>query len=168
MKRLIFLSLLILTSFSSCTSDKSENDCYPEAVISNWTNEKEILVDFDTEFERNNYSVVNGNKLVFEYNHTGAQCDHIIDDEWGERLIFQVENNNADFEFVDDEILLTNCFYQQYGAWVNHNQYQIKNGTVKGEKISENEWKIIVNIETTPSFENEQPTNINFTEIFVE
>lgn len=168
MKRLIFLSLLILTSFSSCTSDKSENDCYPEAVISNWTTEKEIMVDFDTEFERNNYSVVNGNKLVFEYNHTGAQCDHIIDDEWGEKLIFQVENNNADFEYVDDEILLTICFYQQYGAWVNHNQYQIKNGTVKGEKISENEWKIIVNIETTPSFENEQPTNINFTEIFVE
>jgi hypothetical protein len=168
MYRLIFLSFIILTYFSSCTSDKNENDCYPETVISNWTTENEIMIDFDTEFERNNYSVVDGNKLLFKYNHTGAQCDHIIDDEWGERLIFQVENNNADFEFVDEEILLTNCFYQHNGAWVNHNQYQVKNGTIKGEKISENEWKIIVNIETTPLFENEQPINIAFTEIFVE
>ncbi|HMC02351.1 MAG TPA: hypothetical protein VKN14_15030 [Flavobacteriaceae bacterium] len=168
MKKLILLSLMLLTCFASCDSGENENDCQPETVASNWNIEKEIIVEFDTEFERNNYSVVNGNKLLFEYNHTGAQCDHIIDDEWGEKLIFQVENNNADFEFVDDEILLTNCFYQQYGAWVNHNQYQVKNGTIKGEKISENKWEIIVNIETTPLFENEQSKNIHFTQIFIE
>ena len=168
MKRLIFILLIIITSLSSCKSDDNENDCYPESVISNWINEKEIIVEFDTEFERNNYSVIDGNKLLFEYNHTGAQCDHIIDDEWGEKLTFQEEDNNFEFEFVDDEILLTNCFYQQYGAWVSHNQYQIKNGIIKGEKLSENEWEITVNIETTPLFQNEQPKNIEFTEIFME
>ena len=120
MIKFIFLSFMIITCLSSCDSDENENDCQPEMVMSNLNTEKEIKEEYDTEFERNNYSIVDGNKLLFEYNHSGAQCDLIMDDEWGEKLIFQVENNNFEFEFVDDEILLTNCFYQEYGAWVNH------------------------------------------------
>ena len=112
--------------------------------------------------------MIDGNKLLFEYNHSGAQCDNIADDEWGEKLIFQVENNITLFEFIDEEILLTNCFYQQYGAWVSHNQYHVKNGTIKGEKLSKNKWKIVVAIETTHLSENEQPKVIEFSEIYVE
>ncbi|MGB5320466.1 hypothetical protein, partial [Eudoraea sp.] len=74
MKRLIILSIMILICLSSC--DNEENDCQPEKVISNWNAEKEITVEFDNEFERNNYSVIDGNKLLFEYNHSGAQCDN--------------------------------------------------------------------------------------------
>ncbi len=159
---------MILTFFSSCKSDENENDCYPEMIISNWVSEKEIIVEFDTQFKRNNYNIINGNKILFKYNLNGAQCDNIIDDEWGENLIFQIENNNTDFEFIDNEILSTNCFYQQYGAWVAHNKYEVKNGIIKGEKISKTEWEITVNIETTPIFENEPSKNIIFTEIFKE
>lgn len=166
MKKLIVISLLILTYFSSCISEETENDCQPEMIISNWDSEKEIKIEYDTEFKRNNYSIIAGNKLVFDYNRTGAQCDHIMDDEWGEKFIFEVENNIDDFEFIDNEILLTNSFYQQYGAWVNHNQYQVKKGSIKGEKISKKKWKITVSVETNPLFLNEKPKFISFTQLF--
>ncbi len=167
MKKLIFIPFIILTLFSSCESDEIENDCDPEIVLSKLIAEKEIIVEFDNQYKRNNYSVIDGNKLLFKYYHVGAQCDFISDDEWGEELTFQVEKNSANFEFVDDEILLTNCFYQQFGAWVMHSQYPIKNGMIKGEKISGNEWRITVNIETTPLFQNEPSRKIEFTETFI-
>lgn len=167
MKTLVILSILILSCFSSCSSDDEKNDCQPETVIAKTTAEKEIIVKFNTEFERNDYTVEDGNNLVFEYNYTRAQCDYIADDEWGETLIFQVEDQNNNFDFTNDEILATNCFYQQQGAWVNHNQYQIKRGVIKGEKISENQWKITVDVETDLLFPNQIPKKIKFTEIFI-
>ncbi|MBD0824838.1 hypothetical protein [Aestuariibaculum marinum] len=168
MKRYIYLLFILTNCFLSCNNDDDENDCHPETILSNWNTQKEIVIEFDTEFNRNNYNIVDGNKLLFEYNHIGAQCDHIIDDEWQENLVFQIENTSVAFEYIDNDLLLTNCYYQQLGAWVNHNQYQVKNGTIKGEKLSENEWKIIVNVETTPLFENEQPKEIQFTQIFIQ
>lgn len=159
---LLFLTSILLTS---CDNKEDENVCDPETTISNWVTNKKIVVEFDTTYQRNNYTIVDGNKLLFDYNHSGAQCDYISDDEWGERLVFQIDTN-TNFEFKDDEILSTNCFYQQYGAWVNHNQYQIKNGIIKGEKISANKWQITVNIETTPLFQNEPPKKIAFTKLF--
>lgn len=169
MKKLISLSLLLI-AFSSCDKDDdkndSKNDCQPETVITKWTAEKQVILEFDTEFKRNNYTIKDGNNLVFEYIHTRAQCDYIADDEWGETLIFQVEDQNSNFEFTNDEILVTNCFYQQQGAWVNHKQYQIKSGAIKGEKISGNQWKITADIETVPQVTEEKPIKIKFTEIF--
>ena len=58
-----------------------------------WESEKEIMIEFNEEAQRNHYQVVNGSKLVFNYIHLGAQCEDIIDDEWAEILIFQIENN---------------------------------------------------------------------------
>lgn len=165
MKKVVIL-LLGVIYLSSCTKD--ENNCQPETVSANWLTQKEVLVEFDPEYERNNYRIVDGKKLLFTYHRSGAQCDNIYDDEWGERLVFQVELNLTDFEYIDDEILLLNCFYQQYGAWVNHNQYEVKRGKITGEKISGKEWELHVNIETNPLFSNEKSKTIDFTEIFIE
>lgn len=167
MKKVIFpLLLIMITGFSSCDKGKGEG-CHPEEEITNWNTEKEIMVEYQAEYERNYYTIIDGDKLVFEYNHSGAQCDSAIDDEWGERLIFQIEANLSEFDFADDQILSTNCFYQEYGAWVNHVQQQVKNGTIRGEKIAENKWEITVNIVTTPSPYNQEVKNISFTKVFV-
>ena len=139
-----------------------------ETVNSKRTLGKEIVVGYNTEFERNDHNIINGENRLFEYNHSGAQCDDIYDDEWAENLTFRINNETTNFEFTNGEIITTNCFYQETGAWVLHNPYQINDGTIKGEKISESEWKIIVSVITTPLFINEQPKSIEFTEIFSE
>ena len=141
MKNLIFLFLLVLAAgMISCNADDS--NCVPETIHLNWTKDKTILVEYNSEFQRNDYNIVNGENWLFEYNRSGAQCEDIFDDEWGEVLTFEIDKNSDDFEFVDENMLQTNCFYRQYGAWVRHNQYQIKDGMIKGEKKSANEWEI--------------------------
>ncbi|MBD0833475.1 hypothetical protein [Aestuariibaculum sediminum] len=168
MKYYFSILLMLINCFISCDKAEENNPCQPETTISTWKVNKEIKVDFNSEFNRNDYSIIEGNKLLFEYNHSGAQCDHFIDDEWGEKLIFHIEISQTKFEYNENDILLTNCFYQQYGAWVNHNKYEIKNGILKGEKISDSTWEITVNIYTIPLFEDEEPKNIQFKTIFTE
>lgn len=166
MRKLILLSLVVVFGFLSCEEDddNDKDDCYPETVLSIWEAEKEISIELIGEPETNYYSVVDGDKLVFTYNHVGAQCDHIMDDEWGEKLIFQIDDNLTAFQYTDEEILVTNCFYQQYGAWVDGHQYPVNTGTIKGEKTAENEWEVIVNIEINTA--HEEPLIIEFTQIF--
>ena len=166
MAKNIVIGILLIIGLISCEND--DKNCNPETVVSSWSLGKEIAVNFNTEFERNDYSIIDGENRLFEYNHSGAQCDDIYDDEWGEKLTFIINKESTEFEFADEDILETNCFYQEYGAWVRHNQYQVKDGIIKGEKISGNRWSIIVSVTTTSLFANEQPKKIEFSEIYSE
>ncbi len=158
------LSLMVLVS---CSKNNDDN-CTPETITPRWTSGKEINVNYNAEFERNDYFIVDGDRRLFEYHRSGPQCDDIYDDEWGERLTFVINSEADDFEFTDLDIMETNCFYQEYGAWVRHNQYQIKEGTIRGRKISETEWEINVAVTTTPLFDDDQPETIEFTKVFKE
>ena len=167
MRKLFLIGLLILTGLSSCNKNDDEN-CHPETVDANWTLGKEIIIDYNTEYQRNDYSIINGENILFAYNHSGAQCDNIYDDEWGECLTFIINKETTNFELTNEDIMGIKCFYQEYGAWVRHNQYQIKDGIIKGKKISEKEWEIIVSVMTTPLFTDEQPQKIEFTKTYSE
>ncbi|MDU8886498.1 hypothetical protein RXV94_10025 [Yeosuana sp. MJ-SS3] len=162
MKKISLILFLFQIVFLSCDNINDENNCQPETTLSKWESEKEIMLEFNEAAQRNHYQVANGNKLVFNYIHVGAQCDDIIDDEWAEVLIFQIENDIEEFEFVDDEILTTNCFYFQNGAWAFGTQQNVKKGFIRGEKISVNTWEINVNIETNTINQDEPIRNIEF------
>lgn len=155
---ILFLSLFVL----SCNINDDNNNCHPETTLTTSESEKEITFEFNEDAQRNHYQVVNGNKLVFHFNHVAAQCDDIIDDEWGEILIFQIEDNIQEFEFIDDEILSTNCFYYQYGAWVSGHQQNVQKGLIKGVKTSDNTWEVIIDIETNPINQDEPTRSIDF------
>jgi hypothetical protein len=165
MKKYMAICLLFLSGLFACKKESDEN-CHPELAHAVWVSEKEIIVNFDTEYQRNNYEIADGPHILFHYNHTGAQCDDRYDDEWGEILAFAVNKEVEYFEYKDEEILELQCFYQQYGAWVTHNAYQVRDGIIKGRKISLNRWEIEVSVLTTPLFEDEQPRKIEFHEIF--
>ncbi len=166
MKNCISICLIILTVLSACNKE-SDGNCHPESIRAVWVPGKEVNVNYDTEYQRNNYEIVDGKHILFHYNHTGAQCDDRFDDEWGEILAFAVNKEVDYFEFNNEDILEVNCFYQQFGAWVGHNDYQIKDGIIKGRKISLNRWEIEVSVTTTPLFENEQPRQIEFNALFM-
>ena len=165
MRNLGLICLWIFIGLSSCNKEDDEN-CNPESTNSKWTLGKDIIVNYQAEYLRNEYVIVDGENILFQYNHSGAQCDDVYDDEWGEGLTFVISNESTDFEFANEEIVDIKCFYQQYGAWVRHNQYQIKDGIIKGKRISENKWKINVSVTTTPLFTDEQPKKFEFSSIF--
>lgn len=164
MTKVFLFGLSILVSMASCNNE----NCHPEKIITKWTVGKELSVSYDSTYKRNHYEIIDGNKRLFEYKHIGSQCEDIVDDEWFETLFFTTNIQTHNFEFIDEEIIETNCFYQETGAWVRHNQYQIKNGSIIGEKVSSNQWRVSVSVATTPLFEGEQPKKIEFEEIFKE
>ena len=159
------LLVLLTLGIISC---KDNSNCSPEISRSTWSINKTILIEYNSENQQNRYSILEGDNRLFEYNHSAAQCENIYDDEWGEVLTFAIPNEITDFKYEDDNILETRCFYTQYGAWVRQNHYEIKNGMIKGEKKSENEWIITVSVATTPLFADEQPKLIEFVEIFTD
>ncbi len=160
-----FLQLLIIIAlFTSCSNEETD-DCDVENYQYNWSTEKSIAKDYNTEIERFDFTVTVGTNNVFEYNHSGAQCDYILDDEWGELLSFEINKDLTIFEYKDDEILQTNCFYQEYGAWVSHIQSAISKGVIKGEKSGNNTWKISGTITVLSEFYT-APKEIKFTGIF--
>jgi hypothetical protein len=130
-------------------------DCNPEQEFAFIHEGNEILVDYDSTYERHFYSIVNGNKLIFEYRHVAGQCDSKIGDEWAESIKFQIEDSTTKFMFVNDEILSTNCFYEQIGTWTIGTHLRIETGTIEGERISDNKWKMLMSIETSPVEEGE-------------
>lgn len=164
MKKIILLGVLLLTGMLAC----NKNDSEAESMNGKWTLGKKITVEYNNEYTRNDYTIDNGQKRLFEYNHSGEQSNNVYDDEWSEELKFTIDENVADFELTDEEILEINCFYQEFGAWVRHNQYQIKDGKITGKKISTTEWKITVDVLTTPLFDDEQPKRVEFTAIFTD
>lgn len=167
MRRNKFLLLFIwITIFSSC-SDEDENDCDPEVFNYKWSQNKSIEKSFNPEFERFDYSVVSGENILIEYRHDGAQCDYIIDEEWGEMLTFEINKSLTSFEYRDGAIAETNCFYREYGAWVVHIPTPVLNGVLKGEKTAKNKWKIIGTITVVPEFYKESKV-IKFSGIFKE
>lgn len=165
MRNLCLICSLIFVGLTSCNNKDDEN-CNPETINANWTLGKDINVNYNTEYQRNEYSIIDGENILFEYNHSGAECENIYDDEWGEKLTFTINKDSTNFELTDDKIIEIKCFYREYGAWVRHNQYQIKNGRIKGKKISAKEWEIIVSVTTTPLFSDEQPQIIDFSKTF--
>lgn len=165
MKNLNMICFSIFIILYSCNKKADEN-CNPETINTKYTLGKEIDVNYSTEFQRNEYSIRDGGNILFEYVHVGAECEDRYDDEWGENLTFIINKDTTDFEIKDGDIVDLKCFYQEYGAWVRHNQYQIKNGIIKGKKISDNKWEIIVSVLTTPLFTDEQSKKIEFTGTF--
>lgn len=157
-----YFVLIISVLFYSCT----KTICDPERTLCTWSEGKEIDVSFDTTYMRNRYTVIDGENLLFQYNHAGPQCDNVIDDEWGENLYFEIDKNLDEFKYVDSGILETNCFYHEYGAWVSYIQRPVKDGTLEGKKISMNQWKVTADVKTTPVFPVNEVKTIKFSKTF--
>lgn len=159
------LFLLFLLGIIACDQNDIDESCTPERFLSTITTDLKIEKVFNTELQKNVYDIINGDQLVFAYIHAGAECDDILDDEWGEQLLFEIDPGVSEFDLTDNEILTTNCFYNQFGAWVSHEQIEVNKGRIQGVKISETQWDINVSVEVTSSISN-TPKLIEFSRIY--
>ena len=156
----------MLLGIIACDQNELEGNCTQEGfLLSTITTDQKIEKVFNTELQKNVFSITNGNQLLLTYTHVGAQCDDIIDDEWGEQLFFEIDSEITAFDLNDDEILTTNCFYREFGAWVSHEQIEVNKGRIDGVKISETQWDINVSVEVTSSISN-TPKLIEFSRIY--
>ncbi len=132
---------------------KEENDCTDDTTSVHFL-ENSALVNVSLDSTILNYTVIDGDNVVFILNHDGAQCNNVTDDEWGEHLKFEVTNGTDQFTFENDGLATAKCIYNQSGAWVPSTQQEITQGLIIGQQIDASTWDL--NITVTLSTPNTQ------------
>ncbi len=160
----VILVLLSVFGTISCNSDESTN-CNPDIITTSWSKNRIISVEYNDAWQQDWYRIAEGENDVFEYTFTHAECLDVNDDERSEELIFEISEEANNFEYSGEEMAHAKCFYREFGAWINR-QYTINDGTIKGEKLSENKWKISVSIITPPLIYDNEAKLVEFVKIF--
>ncbi len=138
MKQLSYLAALLFCLFFLGCGD----DCHDPETTFQFTDNSQLIRIDDTDLGLFEYEVSEGDKLVFRINHAEAQCDDILDDEWGERIVFEIDQEATSFRFDDSELIEAQCYYNQWGAWVNSSPLLITSGSIDGTKLNESTWFI--------------------------
>ena len=150
-----FLSLLILVVLSSCSSDDVE-----PYDISSYYFATESKITVTTEDTNTFANIVSGENLVFKFEFIKADDPDIQDDEYSERLIFEIDPSLTEFTYNAEDILQAKAYFNQYCFCTNVGSIPITSGTIQGTRLGYDDWLVTINI----SFEingEQQTRNIN-------
>lgn len=164
--------LLVFTLFLGCHSDTDDPISYngtnciddnpyfmpletPENEDYQFTfrqNSKIVLTQYSEsespDYYENLYKVeiVQGQNIVFEYNYTFEDDPQIADDEYDERIVFEIDASIDDFIISGNDLKKSNALFGFYCYCYPAGAIYITDGCIKGKRISETEWEIDINI----------------------
>jgi hypothetical protein len=90
--------------------------------------------------------IEDGDNLVFNYRFSASQNNDISDDEYGERIIFEIDANAQEFNYSDNELISILTYFNQYCFCANIGSIQIINGSINGSKSNGQNWAIDIDI----------------------
>lgn len=139
MKTRFLVSLLSILFLVSCNSDDSDEEFYTFQK-----NSQIVLSEFgdDTYFA----NVESGEHLVFMYRFVADEDPDIADDEYSERIIFEIDNALTSFNYSDEELLQTKMYFNQFCFCPNIGSIQIVDGTAEGLKLNNGKWRISLDV----------------------
>lgn len=151
---LLILSCLILTS---CSKDDNVND---PNYLYEYSNDSELTITYYQNSYMKRGEVSQGDKVVFKYTYTAEDDKEIADDEYTEFIYFEIDSALDEFLLEGDAlesanlILAKSCFcYFPYDS----DKDVAPVGSISGEKLSDNTWKVNVDVmfygEDTREFE---------------
>jgi len=140
-----YLLLIFTLIIISCNKDDSNQDLYTYTY-----SDKSELTITSSEDSYMKYGIIeSGENLVFEYRFDAYDNEQIADDEYSETVRFEIDSKLDQFSYSDDELLNIKAVFTQ-NCFCGFTPTESKNvnpvGTISGEKISNNEWKIKINI----------------------
>lgn len=131
--------------YSSCSNDDSQADSYTYTYFE----ESELTITSNEDSYMKYGIIESGENLVFEYTFKAHDEEHIADDEYSESIRFEIDPKLEQFSYSDDELLNIKTVLTQY-CFCYFALTESKNvnpkGSISGEKISDNEWEIKINI----------------------
>ena len=116
-------------------------DCEPDTYTSTFTENKEILIVYDSASMKTRYTIEDGENIVFQYAYYNGHCDGNGDDYYRLTLTFEVSQDSTSFSFQDDELLAADCFVHHESVWSNK-FYPIMKGSIDGHLRIDNVWEI--------------------------
>jgi hypothetical protein len=138
---LILIGTLSLFLFSCNAGDDNITDEITRYTYA--THSKIVTEDID---DKTFASIEEGDNLVFNYRFSASQNDLISDDEYGERIIFEIAANATSFNYTDDELALILPYFNQYCFCANTGSIQIIDGSINGSKSNGSNWGIDIDI----------------------
>lgn len=136
--------LLTIVTLSLCLCSCKSDDDNVTGDITQYTYatlSKIVTEDIDDITFAN---IEDGNNLVFNYRFSASQNDLISDDEYGERIIFEIDANATAFNYSDDEPASILSYFNQYCFCANIGSIQIIDGQISGQKINGQNWDISI------------------------
>jgi hypothetical protein len=107
-----------------------------------------VTTDYDSvSFD---YAVGAGNNIVFDYYYKASDHEMIADDEYSERLLFQVSSTARSFRISGANLLRAKTIFNSSCFCLNAGNYKISKGWIKGTRINASTWKIQADITTVP------------------
>lgn len=96
------------------------------------------------------YNIIKGNKLVFDYNFKAKDRESVADDEYRERIVFEIDNKLKSFLLTGDSLIQAKAFYSRSCFCLDRGNYKINGGSIKGKLIKPNNWKVEMDLVITP------------------
>ena len=134
--------IFILLLFYSCKKGSSP-DCITDTYSYDFYAAKKI--DTTTTNTGLSFQVNPGNDLVFSYIHNGPECKSMADEEYTDRLVFEVPAGSSSFFFENTQLADAMCLFIKYG-FLTTPALLIDSGYIKGIKLSDTKWDIEIDV----------------------
>lgn len=144
MKKIHLLIILSLIIFSCNDNDSGNQYSY------NFYEKSTLTISSEAGYLMKTGKIEEGENLVFQYKYETIGNELITDDEYSEKIMFEINPNLDKFSYSDAELLNIKCVFTRYSQFLEPDSLIHKNvnptGTITGEKIANNEWKIKINV----------------------
>ncbi len=158
--RKIVLALIFVLSVCSCDILENDNERYEYNYFEN----SELNIEQFPDSYMKQASISEGNKIVFNYQYHFDEDARAYDGGYSDYIYFEINSDIDNFELTGEELVNTNVIFTK-SCFCYFSDSPEKNvepkGTILGEKISANRWRINLNV----TFYGDE--NKNFEGIFV-
>ncbi len=147
---LLILALLNITWLSAQIKTPNKEKVTPEKKTFK-VNEVSSIKLNQTDNIYFDYDVIKGNKLVFDYNFKAKDRESMADDEYRERIVFQLKNKTKSFVLTGDSLISAKAYYTRSCFCLDRGNYKINGGSIKGKLVKAKTWKVDMDLVITPS-----------------
>lgn len=141
--RIMLALTSVLTLFlASCRKD---DDRHKEVIRRQLYTNSKIMGNADSSGQSYHYTIVAGDKIVFDRYHRRADQESVADDEYEEKIAFEVDANVSEFSFKDATLKNANPVFAYMCYCVNREGLENILGSIQGKKNG-NGWDVVVDL----------------------
>jgi len=139
------IPIIFVLSLLSCNNKETNSDTYSYT----FTESSTLIISTIEESYLKYGTIEDGENLVFEYRFDAYDEVQIADDEYAETIKFEIDSELESFNYSNDELLNTNLVFSKHCfCYFPYDELKDVNpiGIITGEKLSNNEWEITINV----------------------
>jgi hypothetical protein len=94
------------------------------------------------------YKIIPGTNTVFEYYYKAPDSELIADDEFEQKIVFEIDGEHREFNYHDNSILKTKCL----SIWTcmcpgpEDEDFRINKGRLMGRKVNDTLWNVSIDL----------------------